>query len=53
MALILIGIEGFNGMNWLACLASGTCHGVLGVIFIVTRFPSERSGATRLCSAMM
>jgi hypothetical protein len=41
MALILIGIEGFNGMNWLACLASGTCHGVLGVILLSLAFPAR------------
>jgi membrane-associated phospholipid phosphatase len=32
MALILMGIEGFFGMNWLVCLVGGTCLGALGVI---------------------
>jgi len=29
MALILIVIEGFNGMNWLVFLIGGTCRGAL------------------------
>jgi hypothetical protein len=33
MALILTGIEGFFGMNWLVCLVSRTCLSALGVIF--------------------
>jgi len=34
MALILIEIEGFFGMSWLACSIGGTCLGVLGVILM-------------------
>lgn len=34
MALILIGIEGFYGMNWLACIVVGTCLGVFEVILM-------------------
>jgi hypothetical protein len=35
MALILIGIEGLFGMNWLVCLAGGTCLVVLRVILML------------------
>jgi hypothetical protein len=32
MFLILIVIEGFYRLNWLICLACGTCHGASGEI---------------------
>jgi hypothetical protein len=32
MAITLMGIEGFFGMNWLVCLIGATCLGVLGEI---------------------
>jgi len=37
-------------MNWLVCLASGTCPGTLGKI---SRFPSERSREARSNLAMV
>jgi hypothetical protein len=38
MALIRIGIEGFYGMNWLACSVGETCLGVLGRILMSLAF---------------
>jgi hypothetical protein len=53
MALILIGIEGFFRMSWLACLVGRTCLGELGCDFNVIWFPSERLGVAHFCPAMM
>jgi hypothetical protein len=46
MVLILLGIEAFYGMNWLACSVDGICLGTLKVILMSLASPVK--GQVRL-----
>jgi hypothetical protein len=52
MVPMVIRIDISCEMNWLVYQALGTCLGVLGAIFNITRFPSERFDERRINSAM-